>query len=185
MPSSVSNDDLGRTRSLAKRSRAAETLLWDIRRVIVRLARHGQLGKTLREIAEQLNEAGLKTNHGNRFDAQKVQRTLELMGVDRPAIRRWQRLARERAAEWRVPVKPLIHQLWIEWLHHESTGWIMEGASLMNRAERAFRPTLVHPDEWEPPWVRDPECPTRYVQATPPAARVVYALLGAFELQRT
>lgn len=185
MASSVTNSDIGRARSLAGRRGAADTLLWDVRSVIVRLSRAGELGSTLRKIADQLNEAGLRTNHGNRFDAQKVQRALELMGVDRPAIRRWQRLARERAAEWHVPVRSLIYQLWIEWLHHESVGWIMEGASLIHRADRQFRPTLVHPDQWEPPWIRDPECPTRYVQATPPAARVVYALLGGFDPEKT
>lgn len=144
------------------------------------MARAGRLLKTLREIAEQLNEAGLRTNHNNRFDAQKVHRAFDLMGVDRVAIRRWQRYAGEKAAEFEVPLKTLLDQLWQEWLYHEASGWIENGVSLINRQERQFLPSLVHPDHWVPPWVREPESATRMVPASPPAARVVYAMLGAF-----
>lgn len=146
----------------------------------MRLARDGQLGTTLREIAEQLNEAGLRTNHHNRFDEQKVHRALGLMGVDRVAVRRWQRYAGEKAAEFGVSLQKMLEQLWQEWLYHESTGWIAEGASLINRGDRQYLPSLVHPDLWVPPWIREPNSPTRMVPASPPAARVIYAMLGAF-----
>ena len=183
MPSTVENCDLGRRRSHAVRSFKADKLLWSIRQEIMRLAREGQLRKTLREIAEQLNDAGLRTNHNNRFDAQKVHRAFGLMGVDRVAIRRWQRYAGEKAAEFEVPLQRLLNQLWQEWLHHELVGWIEHGASLINRDKRQFLPALVHPDKWVPAWEREPTSPTRIVPASPPAARVVYAMLGAFHPQ--
>lgn len=180
VPSPVPKSDLGRFRSRQVRSRKADKLLWEIRREVLTLARAGNLGATLKDIGEQLNSAGLRTNQNNKFDAQKVHRALGLMGVDRPAIRRWQNLAGERAAEFEVTVSAMINQLWQEWLWHEATGWIEHGTSLINREQRPFVPKLVRPSEWVEPWKRYPDSPVRYVPASPPSARVVYALLTAF-----
>lgn len=92
-------------------------------------------------------------------------------------IKRWQRYAGQKAAEFEVPLSRMIEQLWQEWLWHESNNWIVHN---IKQGERPFLAELVHPSEWVPPWVREPDSLMRTVQASPPAARVVYAMLGAF-----
>ncbi|WP_221792224.1 hypothetical protein [Aquisediminimonas sediminicola] len=181
MVSCVKNDDLGRGRSRTIRTQKADHLLWEIRSVILALARQGELETTLAGIVGQLNARGLRTNQNNKFDAQKVHRALGLMGVDRMSIRRWKNYAGRMAAQFDVTFNQMVGQLWHEWLWHESTKWIDEGVTLIGRDRHPFIPHLVHPDQWVPPWVREPDGPLREVPATPPAARVVYAMLGAFD----
>lgn len=174
MPSKVPNHRLGISRSRAVRSSAGERFLWAVRDGMISLAKAGTLATTLKAQAAQLTALGVRTSRGNDVDEWKLSAALKKMGVDRTAIKRWLHDLEDAAAELDVPEYQLKRQLWQDWLAHELRGWIEDGRGLSNRA--AFEPVFVHPSEWKP-------APAYPVMASPPAARLVYALLGMFEVE--
>lgn len=150
------------------KSRKAQALLWSIYQCLRVVARDEGIAPTLAGIADQLNQRGLVTNRGKRFDFRKVGAALEKLGLDRIAVERWKQQARDRAAEWKVPPEQLYRQLWFEWQRH-----------VVTEAD-PFIPALVRPADWIPPWKRDPEPDWRFMHP-PPQARLVHLFLGAFD----
>lgn len=165
---------IGISRSRAVRSRAGERVLWDVRAAMIKLAKSGNLAETLKAQAAQLNELGVRTSRGNPMDEYKLHAALKKMGVDLKAIKRWLYDLENASAELEVPEAVLKRQLWQDWLAHEMRGWVNEERGLSNRAP--FAPIFVQPRDWKP-------APPQPVMASPPAARLVYALIGAFEVE--
>lgn len=83
-----------------------------------------------------------------------------------------------------MPPRFTLHQLWHEWLWHEKASTFELGLSIKERDQRPFIPKFVRPNEWVPPWAREPEdsflnnLHRRDPGILPPSARLVEALIG-------
>lgn len=186
MVSTVPNAGRGAANSLRVRSAKSRVWLEDLYAHIRDLARKGELAETNDGIAAQLRARGLgaprsvnkRTGKPVVLDGKKVHAALLKMGVDRPAIRRWRNRADKAADDFGVPLNTMLMQLWHEWLWHEKVSSLEHGLSLKEREQRMFVPTFVHPNSWVPPWVREPDSIVNVVPAAPPSARLVQALIG-------
>lgn len=183
MPSPVPNFEAGIDQSASVRSRKAEGFLWSLRTNIIALAKAGELGSTLKERAAQLTARGVRTTRLNPIDAFNLSPALRKLGADANAIKGWLNKAIDAADEYGVEESEMIHQLWHEWFYHEAVCWVEHGIEFSANSDRPFKFQPVRPFHWIPHDERGVLRATSFVSASPPAARLVYALFGMFQMQ--
>ena len=87
----------GQRGSALVRSAQKQAFLWEVRGHLIKLARSGTLGSTLRQRADQLNELGVRTTTGKLLDEQKLSAALQLLGADTSKINALLHKAKEAA----------------------------------------------------------------------------------------
>lgn len=180
--SSVPNAAAGVAGSLSVRKGSAEAFRWRVRNGIIELSKTGELGRTCKEIAEQLAARGVVTARGNPVDKFKVSVALREMGVDVNAVRRWLKKSVDAADAFGVLEDDMRIQLWDEWLAHTSAEWVERGNGLDGKT-RPFVPVFVRPHLYVPHHMRGVPRPHHFVAASPPVVRLAYAMFRMFELR--
>jgi len=177
----------GQRGSALVRSAQKQAFLWEVRDHLIKLARSGTLGSTLRERADQLNELGVRTATGKLLDAQKLSAALQLLGADASKIKDLLLRAEKAAEIFGVEDSEMVDQLWHEWLYHHTIMLIEHRANfykLEGKFEFKFEPR--RPFEWnkDRPTIRDQKAKIWWWgrnKVMPQQAHLVYALFGMFE----
>jgi hypothetical protein len=177
----------GRSQSQGVRSAHRNALLIAIRLNLIELAKTGELGKTLKERADQLNERGVRTAKGEKLDHKKLSAAMIELGADKRTIDRLLEDAIDAADDLGVADEEMVDQLWHEWLYHHTLLMFSHGSQMFVSKNHPFVFQPVRPFDWEHPRMRDHRINAWWYgkkKVFPLEARLVFALFGMFKYEK-
>ena len=180
----------GQRGSALVRSAQKQAFLWEVRGHLIKLARSGTLGSTLRQRAYQLNELGVRTTTGKLLDEQKLSAAMKLLGADSSKINDLLGKAIQAADYFGVEDSEMVDQLWHEWLYHHTLALVDRCTNFYKDEEHRFIFKPVRPLDWQKNQQRNRDCRVKVWwegrdKLIPQQARLVYALFGMFGHHKT
>lgn len=177
----------GRRGSALVRGAAKNQFLWEVRDRLIELAKAGQLRRTLRERAEQLNALGVRTSTGRLLDSQKLAAALKALGAEVSIINQYILCAEKFSEKHCIDESYIFEQLWENWLYHYTKLMVDDGMIFGINKENYFKFSPIIPSKYKVEKLSPPERDSRVKRwwygeppVLPPQARLVFALFGMF-----